>query len=64
MVHHMKKGRGTQFDPVIADIMLQMIAEDTQYTMKQPEETRKNILVLDDDMNPSVRIGRRGSAVC
>lgn len=44
-----EKGRGTQFDPTIADIMLQMIAEDTQYKLKQPEEVKKNILILDND---------------
>ena len=29
------KGRGTQFDPVFADIMLKMIDEDTNYSMKE-----------------------------
>ncbi|MBO5373325.1 MAG: response regulator [Lachnospiraceae bacterium] len=29
------KGRGTQFDPVFADIMLQMIDEDKDYQMKE-----------------------------
>ena len=28
-----EKGRGTQFDPQLADIMLQMIDEDTEFTM-------------------------------
>ena len=28
------KGRGTQFDPLFADIMLQMIEEDTDFTMR------------------------------
>ena len=32
-----EKGKGTQFDPYIADIMLQMIDEDTDYNMKQEE---------------------------
>lgn len=45
------KGRGTQFDPAIADIMLQMIDEDTQYTMKQPQEVEKKVLVVDDDVD-------------
>ena len=31
------KGRGTQFDPVFADIMLQMIDEDTQYNMREKD---------------------------
>ena len=44
------KGRGTQFDPVIADVMLQMIDEDTQYAMKQPDVIEKKILVVDDEI--------------
>ena len=31
------KGRGTQFDPVFADIMIQMIDEDTQYNMREKD---------------------------
>lgn len=30
-----EKGRGTQFDPKFADIMLQMIDEDIEYTMRE-----------------------------
>ena len=30
-----EKGKGTQFDPVFADIMLQMIDEDREYTMHE-----------------------------
>ena len=30
-----RKGRGTQFDPGFADIMLKMIEEDTEYTMRE-----------------------------
>ena len=30
-----EKGKGTQFDPVFADIMLQMIEEDSEYRMKE-----------------------------
>ncbi len=44
-----EKGRGTQFDPQIADIMLQMIDEDSLYTMKQEEAVKKKILVVDDE---------------
>lgn len=44
-----EKGKGTQFDPEIADIMLQMIDEDKEYKMKQTEELRRKILVVDDD---------------
>ena len=30
-----EKGKGTQFDPVFADIMLQMVDEDTEYGMRE-----------------------------
>ena len=30
-----RKGKGTQFDPVFAEIMLQMIEEDNEYQMKE-----------------------------
>jgi len=39
------KGRGTQFDPQFADIMLQMIDEDKEYTMRDsgiPTEDKEN----------------------
>ena len=32
-----EQGKGTQFDPRFADIMLRMIDEDTEYTMRDPE---------------------------
>lgn len=44
-----EKGKGTQFDPEIADVMLQMIAEDKDYTMKQTESLQRNILTIDDE---------------
>ncbi|MCD7738928.1 MAG: response regulator [Lachnospiraceae bacterium] len=44
-----EKGKGTQFDPAIADIMLQMIDEDTEYQMRQAENEMRRILVVDDD---------------
>lgn len=45
-----EKGRGQQFDEKIADIMLQMIDEDKNYTMCQSERSSKNILVVDDEI--------------
>jgi putative two-component system response regulator len=30
-----EKGKGTQFDPVFADLMIQMIDEDTEYKMRE-----------------------------
>jgi len=45
-----EQGMGTQFDPKIAQIMLDMIDEDIDYEMKQiNSEYNKSILVIDDD---------------
>ncbi len=44
-----EKGKGTQFDPDIADIMLQMIDEDKDYTMKQTDSMFRMILAVDDE---------------
>lgn len=44
-----EESKGTQLDPQIADIMLDMIAQDTDYTMRQEDFTHKSILVVDDD---------------
>lgn len=41
---------GRQFDPDITDIMLQMIDEDKDFTLKQNENINKKILVVDDDI--------------
>ncbi|MCR5387934.1 MAG: response regulator [Lachnospiraceae bacterium] len=44
------KGMGTQFDPKIAKIMVDMIDEDISYDMKQVNEnTIESILMIDDD---------------
>ena len=37
-----RKGRGQQFDPVFADIMLGMIDEDAEYKMREQEDERDN----------------------
>ena len=44
-----EKGRGTQFDPAIADIMLQIMDEDTGYAMKQTDSMHRTILTVDDE---------------
>ncbi|MGN0403546.1 MAG: HD domain-containing phosphohydrolase [Acetatifactor sp.] len=44
-----ERGRGTQFDPHIADIMLQMIDEDKEYRMKQTDSMQRKILTIDDE---------------
>lgn len=43
------KGRGTQFDPEIADIMLQLMEEDKDYQMRQIDSLQRKILVVDDE---------------
>lgn len=45
-----EKGRGTQFDPHIADIMLEMIDEDKYYVMKQAESMHRRVLTVDDEV--------------
>ncbi len=44
-----EKGKNSQFDPAIADIMIQMIDEDTDYNMREMEYQHKRILVVDDE---------------
>ena len=44
-----KNGMGTQFDPTIAAIMLEMIDKDSNYTMKQTALKQRKILTVDDD---------------
>ena len=53
-----EKGRGTQFDPNIADIMLQMIDEDKDYKMKQRDTLQRRILTVDDEIINSKLIAR------
>lgn len=45
-----EKGKGVQFDEKIADIMLQMIDEDKNYSLCQSVWIKKNILVVDDEV--------------
>lgn len=50
-----EKGKGTQFDPHIADIMLQMIDEDTKYRMKEADCLQRRVLTVDDEkMNSKI----------
>lgn len=44
-----EKGKGTQFDPEIADVMLKMIDDDKDYSMKESKSIQKTILVVDDE---------------
>jgi response regulator RpfG family c-di-GMP phosphodiesterase len=44
-----QKGRGSQFDPKIADIMLEIMDEDRNYGLRQKAGKVRNVLVIDDD---------------
>lgn len=43
------KGMGTQFDPAVASIVLQMIDNDPEYKLKENTDLIKTVLVVDDD---------------
>lgn len=45
----LENGRGTQFDPKIADIMLALVDADDQYELRQKTDITKNILIVDDE---------------
>lgn len=45
----LERGKGTQFDPEIADIMLQMMDEDKEYKLRQKSDFTKKIMVVDDE---------------
>ena len=51
-----ENGKGTQFDPKIADIMLQMIDEDKEYSMKETDSLQRRILMVDDEPMNNLRI--------
>lgn len=46
-----EKGKGTQFDPEIADIMLQMIDEDKEYELRQIDKAQYKILIVGEDQD-------------
>jgi len=45
----LENGKGTQFDPKIADIMIQMIDNDNNYVMREADFPHKRILTVDDE---------------
>lgn len=53
-----EKGRGTQFDPVIVDIMLKMIDEDKDYHMKEEPFSRRRILTVDKEEENNIKIAQ------
>ena len=51
VIDQLESNSGTQFDPKIVDIMLEMINEDTGYEMQEVVKNSENsILVVDDDV--------------
>ena len=44
-----EKGKGTQFDPNIASVMLKMIDEDKSFLLKEKSKMKKTVLVVDDE---------------
>lgn len=52
--HEIESGKGTQFDPKIADVMLEMIDEDVNYTMYESKTLEngqtRTILVADEQI--------------
>ena len=44
-----ENGKGKQFDPQIADIMLDLIDEDREYLMREHASYQKKILLVDDE---------------
>ncbi|MCR5303571.1 MAG: response regulator [Lachnospiraceae bacterium] len=53
-----RKGKGTQFDPDMADVMLKIIDEDYRYELRQKKEAPQNLLVVDDDPITLKIVGR------
>lgn len=51
-----EKGRGTQFDPKIADVMLKMMDEDKEYRMKETDSLHRQILTVDNEEINNIRI--------
>lgn len=43
------KGRGTQFDPEVADCMLEIIDADKDFELRQKDSLFKRVLVIDDE---------------
>lgn len=54
----LEKGMGTQFDPKIAKVMLQIMEEDKEYQLRETEQREKTILVVDDS-NINLRIAEK-----
>lgn len=52
------KGRGKQFDPEIADVMLSIIDEDKGYELRQKDNGVDDVLVIDDEKMVIMQVNR------
>lgn len=53
-----EKGKGTQFDARIADVMLKMIDEDKEYRMRESDSLHRRILTVDNEAQNNFEIAR------
>jgi len=53
-----EKGKGTQFDPVVADVMLKMIDEDKDYRLRERSSSHRRILTVDNEVDNNFEIAR------
>ncbi|MBQ8633226.1 MAG: HD domain-containing protein [Lachnospiraceae bacterium] len=53
-----EKGKESQFDPVVADVMLQMIDEDKDYRMQETDSLHRSILTVDNEAFNNFEIAR------
>ena len=44
-----EKGKNSQFDPYIAEVMLKMIDEDIDYSMREKDSRKRRVLTVDDE---------------
>ena len=50
------KGKGTQFDPLIADLMIGIIDEDREYGLRQKETATQNVLIVNGDKTTTAQV--------
>ena len=51
-----EKGKGTQFDPKVAEVMLKLIDEDKYYHMKERTSFRRRVLTVDNEEENNEKI--------
>lgn len=54
--NEIEKGKGTQFDPEVADILLQMIDADKEYKLRQIDKVGYKILLVSEDLKTEQQI--------